>query len=132
MPKPVGTDKTLNLSAWQDLVESARLAQGLSYRRLGEKAQIPHSTLYQWLCDELGHPGKKFYNPAVNKRLSRALKVDPFALMKAWDESSVAFSVPLQEEHRSRIQELIERIEKSPRKNYKSHEVIDMIQDLFD
>jgi hypothetical protein len=119
-----------HLSPWQELVERTRITQDLSYRRLGEKAEIPHSTLYQWVNDEPGHPKQQVYPESVNKRLSRALNLEPRALMESWDQSAARFTLDLERKTRAGIEAAKDQVSGSSKSSYTKGQVLSILNQI--
>jgi hypothetical protein len=130
MGRAIGTQKKRTHSAWQATIEDHRLKKAISYRRLAELSQIPHSTLYQWVSEEAGHPKKQVYPSTVNARISRALGIEPVALMRAFDESAVHFSTDLSRAHQDKVSRAVRSINSKRKASYSKAEVIALLEKL--
>jgi hypothetical protein len=69
-------------SPWQLMVETSRSDQSISIRRLGEMANFPSGTLFNWVRAITGVPPRSSYPKSTNKRIAGALGIEPG---KLWD-----------------------------------------------
>lgn len=84
---PVRTDP---FSPWQLLIEETRARDDidLSIRALAKKAEVNPSTLFNWLRSKSGGPLRYAYTANINRRLARALDLEPEVLADAYNRSA--------------------------------------------
>jgi len=128
MPRRVGIEKDLTLSPWQSLIHDKRLEMNMSYRELGKRAQIPYSTVFNWIHSKDGCPERGAYSSSVNLRLSRVLELEPFTLMKAYDESLVRFTRPRTPEGQNPFANILTGVRRSHKKNWTRDQLIRLLE----
>lgn len=81
-------------SPWQKTIEQRRVQLDFSYRVLAKVAKIPDGTIFTWIHGKRGYPTEASYSEAVNKRLAKALEIDPGDLWADYLDSKRATPRP--------------------------------------
>ena len=81
-------------SPFQQLVESARVRQDLSWNDLAEATGKHKSTVWAWIHNRTGFPAPHSYTEETLKLLAAALKIELADLKQAIDASRILFGTP--------------------------------------
>lgn len=121
-------------SPFQRLISKAMHTKGLSFRSLGQKLDVSPSSLWIWLHNENGFPGKRSFFPERHiPLLAKFLNLDQKQIQESLDLSRAFFaekSMPSPIAITSAFDDLIEILENKPGRSINREWILNLARRL--
>jgi transcriptional regulator with XRE-family HTH domain len=82
-------------SPFQILIFNAIKKCGQSQRKISEDLGVSQGTVWEWLHNANGHPGKRSWDPNHAKKLAGILKIEESEILQAFDQSRLLYQKQL-------------------------------------